>query len=1122
MKRRVFQAMAFAMLCALLMVCAFAADTVYVDGVGTAENCYATLKAATDAVDEGGTVILTADYTTPSSAALTLTANKTVTITSEGNKKLTLSRAMILGGDTTFENLTIVNAAATGVDYIYSAGHTLTVGEGVSTVKSASNRYLILLAGPTTDTCTGGHVIVKSGTWRSIYGGGYSPTMSGTVYIEMYGGTLTNSIFFGNLNKGTSTADVYVTVAGGTVPSFVAGVGHTGTKSITLTGGTVTTLGFDATVDLTLGGAVTVGTESEGVTVTTKTAEGYTVLHEGTKYTVPFVYVDGTGATPGAFTDFKAAVTALPDAGGTVTFTADTQVGTATAGVTLPTKSGKVTVTSENDAKFIFARSLTLNCDLEFTDIEIQSTATASGNLICRGHHLTIASDVTTTVANKGMYLALVGGADVDASYDTHLTVRAGTFRAIYGANYSKTFTGHSVVEISNAVSTGTLSAENYTGTFSGTRELILDLTDNKTVKAATYKHEPTEILVDEGWAAAKVGDVYMQYPAYEGPAPTTVYVDASGKTEGAYTSFTYALIALAKEGGTIVVSGDTQFGTTGSGGGVVLSDYKDFTGGITFRSENGAKLIFARSFRLNCDVTFEDLNIHSIIPAGNIAVNNIICCGNTFTVGEGVVMTKESKAIWPSIIGGQDANTSYDSHVIVKGGNWQDVYAAGYSGTFSGNSALEISNATVVGKLSAESRTGTFSGSSAMTLDLTGGKTVTAGTYVTEPTTILVDEGYKAVLDGNTYKQEVIHVHDHKAVVTAPTCTEKGHTTYTCACGDTYVADEVPATGHVNTTETVVDATCSTAGSKTVTCACGEVISTEEIPATGNHSYDDGVIDPPAKPGAAGIKTYTCSVCGHTYTEEVPALGVAAQIGDVKYETLTDAFAAAEEGDTIVALTKITIEGDTTWDLTGKTLVLAEIADNYSVVVKGNLTINGGAFVANTLYGIGVQANGTLTVNGGEFSTDKDYYLIGTWGKTTINGGTFTAVYNNVNCFAGTLAITGGNFTVTGTDEEYPSSDVFAEDGGVASVSGGIFSTDPTDYLAEGYQAVAKDGVWGIELAPVNVPGDVNGDTEITVADVLLLVKAVLDDTALANADMNGDGELTLLDVIKLMKASV
>ena len=40
-------------------------------------------------------------------------------------------------------------------------------------------------------------------------------------------------------------------------------------------------------------------------------------------------------------------------------------------------------------------------------------------------------------------------------------------------------------------------------------------------------------------------------------------------------------------------------------------------------------------------------------------------------------------------------------------------------------------------------------------------------------------------------------HTHSYEAVVTAPTCTEGGYTTYTCDCGDSYIADETAALGH-------------------------------------------------------------------------------------------------------------------------------------------------------------------------------------------------------------------------------------------------------------------------------------------------------------------------------------
>ena len=46
-------------------------------------------------------------------------------------------------------------------------------------------------------------------------------------------------------------------------------------------------------------------------------------------------------------------------------------------------------------------------------------------------------------------------------------------------------------------------------------------------------------------------------------------------------------------------------------------------------------------------------------------------------------------------------------------------------------------------------------------------------------------------------YNAGAVHEHSYTAVVTDPTCTEDGYTTYTCSCGDSYVADKVAALGH-------------------------------------------------------------------------------------------------------------------------------------------------------------------------------------------------------------------------------------------------------------------------------------------------------------------------------------
>ena len=114
---------------------------------------------------------------------------------------------------------------------------------------------------------------------------------------------------------------------------------------------------------------------------------------------------------------------------------------------------------------------------------------------------------------------------------------------------------------------------------------------------------------------------------------------------------------------------------------------------------------------------------------------------------------------------------------------------------------------------------------------------------------------------------------HSYNKVVTAPTCTVDGYTTYTCSCGDYYVADTVVATGHSYGEFVVTTApTCTTMGEKTKTCSsCGNEQS-EMISFTG-HSYSEVVTAPTC--ANAGYTTHTCGNCGDSYTDsEVPATG--------------------------------------------------------------------------------------------------------------------------------------------------------------------------------------------------------------------------------------------------------
>ena len=112
---------------------------------------------------------------------------------------------------------------------------------------------------------------------------------------------------------------------------------------------------------------------------------------------------------------------------------------------------------------------------------------------------------------------------------------------------------------------------------------------------------------------------------------------------------------------------------------------------------------------------------------------------------------------------------------------------------------------------------------------------------------------------------------HAYDAVVTAPTCTAAGYTTYTCHCGDTYTGNEVAATGHsFGAWEVTKEATEFEAGIETRTCHCGAT-ETQEIAAIG-HTYVATVTAPTCT--EQGYTTYTCE-CGHSYVADyVPALG--------------------------------------------------------------------------------------------------------------------------------------------------------------------------------------------------------------------------------------------------------
>ena len=119
---------------------------------------------------------------------------------------------------------------------------------------------------------------------------------------------------------------------------------------------------------------------------------------------------------------------------------------------------------------------------------------------------------------------------------------------------------------------------------------------------------------------------------------------------------------------------------------------------------------------------------------------------------------------------------------------------------------------------------------------------------------------------------------HSHNSVVTKPTCTEKGYTTHTCHCGDTYVDTYVDALGHNEVTDEAVAPTCTNTGlTEGSHCsACDEVFTAQNsIDALGHieHNYEGKA----ATCTDFGWEAYfICDRegCGYSSYKEIAALG--------------------------------------------------------------------------------------------------------------------------------------------------------------------------------------------------------------------------------------------------------
>ena len=233
-------------------------------------------------------------------------------------------------------------------------------------------------------------------------------------------------------------------------------------------------------------------------------------------------------------------------------------------------------------------------------------------------------------------------------------------------------------------------------------------------------------------------------------------------------------------------------------------------------------------------------------------------------------------------------------------------------------------------------------------------------------------------------FEYELAHVHDYTDVVTAPTCTEQGYTTHTCACGDSYKDTYVDARGHDfsdnaefcrngcgtanpdyvaphvhSYTDVVTPPTCTAKGFTTHTCACGDSYKDTYVNALG-HKWDAGKVTKKATPTATGIKTYTCKVCKAKKTSTIAKCAKYANTLTVKGKKVNASFAKLKKANLSIAKNSVL----TISKAQGK-LTYAKTSGNKSISInktKGTIQIKKGIKKGTYKIGVKVTAAGNAT----------------------------------------------------------------------------------------------------------------------------------------------------------------
>lgn len=517
---------------------------------------------------------------------------------------------------------------------------------------------------------------------------------------------------------------------------------------------------------------------------------------------------------------------------------------------------------------------------------------------------------------------------------------------------------------------------------------------------------------------------------------PTKYVVEDSGVTKNDDGTFGVAKAYLAKVGDTSYYTMDEAFkAQTTSGEAIVL--LRDYTTGSTFNSGTVARTV--------------DLNGHTWTCTGtdaNSAAFEINNPNAKLTVKNGKVVSSQLVGLIPSAMGGTikydnselvfenvEMTTTARSGIETNGNNTNDTVTLrnstlnvpnGFGIYFPSSGTLTIENSVINAKtMGVQVCAGSLNISGAGTaITVTGD-----GIAKTENDGAIEDGAAISIVNRTGYKGlSNIEVKDGKFKANGTNAAVKA-----------YKWEDQTASAFDN--------------SKNVVAISGGTFSSE----VDKSLCADGFIPTKNEDGTYGVKE-------GQYVAEVGSQG---------YESLTEAVAAAEDGQTVTLLADaaedVVISKSITLDLGGKTLTNTNGGKATISVTGGTVTVKNGNVVGGTsYYNIEAKKDANLTLTDVTATAgNTGSSMIDNWGTLTITSGTYTGGLNVVKSEEGSvLNISGGTFTLSYATSGYTGV-IFAY--GDTTISGGEFIQSltttgrwnhPTVILTgvvEGYAAITR-----------------------------------------------------------------